>query len=150
MAIATPAGIFRLTGKADRIDRLACGGLAIIDYKTGRMPNETAVQAGLAPQLPLEAAIAEAGGFAAFAPAPVVTLEYWNLRGNGSDCQQSIKAVEELADRALDRLRGLIETFDDPKTPYLSRPRPHLAPPYSDYEHLARVKEWALGEEAGE
>ena len=150
MAIATPAGIFRLTGKADRIDRLVCGGLAIIDYKTGRMPNETAVQTGLAPQLPLEAAIAESGGFAAFGPAPVAALEYWHLRGDGSDCQQSIKAVEGLARRALDRLRGLIETFDDPKTPYLSRPRPHLAPPYSDYEHLARVKEWALGEEAGE
>ena len=58
--------------------------------------------------------------------------------------------MDGLADRAFEKLRELIETFDDPATPYLSRPRPHLAPPFSDYEHLARVKEWALGEEADE
>ena len=33
--------------------------------------------------------------------------------------------------------------FDDPATPYLSCPRPEAAPRFSDYGHLARVKEWA-------
>ena len=37
--------------------------------------------------------------------------------------------------------------FDFETTPYLSRPNPKRVPEYSDYEHLARVKEWSLAEE---
>jgi ATP-dependent helicase/nuclease subunit B len=45
----------------------------------------------------------------------------------------------------------LIETFDDPATAYESRPRANWAPRYSDYEHLARVKEWsAPGADGGD
>ncbi|MCH7592755.1 MAG: hypothetical protein IH989_08260 [Planctomycetes bacterium] len=36
-------------------------------------------------------------------------------------------------------------TYDDPATPYRARPRPAAAPRFSDYEHLARVKEWSAG-----
>jgi ATP-dependent helicase/nuclease subunit B len=49
----------------------------------------------------------------------------------------------DLAERARAGLAQLIETFDDPTTPYESRPRANWAPRYSDYEHLARVKEWS-------
>ena len=105
---------------------------------------------GLAPQLPLEAAIAEAGGFRGFEPAEVSALHYWRLRGDDQDCEQSIKGLNGLANAALDGLRRLIDTFDAPSTPYASLPRPHLAPRFSDVEHLARVKEWAAGEESGE
>ena len=35
-----------LHGKADRIDRFADGGLAIVDYKTGKAPSQKAVDAG--------------------------------------------------------------------------------------------------------
>ena len=38
-------------------------------------------------------------------------------------------------------LEALIARFDDPATPYRARPRPDKAPRYSDYEHLARVKQ---------
>ena len=48
-----------------------------------------------------------------------------------------------MARAAIDGLARLIETFDDPATPYESRPRANWAPRYSDYEHLARVKEWS-------
>ncbi|MDP7545654.1 MAG: double-strand break repair protein AddB, partial [Alphaproteobacteria bacterium] len=58
-----PEGDFTLTAKADRIDRLGDGGVNIIDYKTGVIPSETELKRGEAPQLPLEAAIAHAGGF---------------------------------------------------------------------------------------
>ena len=39
----------------------------------------------------------------------------------------------------------LVTSFDNPDTPYEARPRPDMAPRYSAYEHLARVKEWAAG-----
>ena len=103
-----------LTAKADRIDSLADDTLAIIDYKTGEPPKEKEVLDGLAPQLPLEAAIAEAGGFRGFQPAEVSALHYWRLRGDDQDGEQSIKEAERLADAALDGLRRLIDTFDDP------------------------------------
>ncbi len=75
-----PRGDFELHAKADRIERRA-DGLVIVDYKTGTVPREPAVARGLAPQLPLEAAIAESGGFAEVRPAPVIALEYWGLSG---------------------------------------------------------------------
>ncbi len=56
-----------------------------------------------------------------------------------------------LAERARAGLAQLVAAFDDPETPYESRPRAEWAPRYSDYEHLARVKEWsAPGADSGE
>jgi ATP-dependent helicase/nuclease subunit B len=56
----------------------------------------------------------------------------------------------ELAAQARAGLALLIETFDDPATAYESRPRANWAPRYSDYEHLARVKEWSAPGADGE
>ena len=50
-------------GRADRIDRLADGGLAIVDYKTGKAPAQKAVDEGFSLQLGLLGLIAPAGGF---------------------------------------------------------------------------------------
>ena len=36
-----------------------------------------------------------------------------------------------------------IRRYDDPRTPYLSQPRPSFAG-YGDYDHLARVQEWTV------
>ena len=52
-----------LHGKADRIDRLADGSLAIVDYKTGKAPAQKAVEAGFALQLGLLGLIARGWGF---------------------------------------------------------------------------------------
>ncbi len=46
--------------------------------------------------------------------------------------------------QALAGLRALIACFDDPATPYRAVPWPDHAPRYSDYTHLARVKEWSV------
>src|SRR6185312_2500347 len=62
LRIAARGGAFLLVGKADRIDRRRDGGLVIIDYKTGAVAKPAEVAGGFAPQLPLEAAIAAAGG----------------------------------------------------------------------------------------
>ena len=145
LVIDAPAGPFTLTAKADRIERRADGRLAIIDYKTGVVPSTAEVEAGLAPQLSLEAAIAAAGGFEGIAAAAVGELAYWRL--TGAEQAGEIKPVKAdamaLAVAAEAGLRALIAKFDDPATPYLARPDASRAPRFSDYEHLARVKEWS-------
>jgi ATP-dependent helicase/nuclease subunit B len=138
-----PGGRFELRAKADRIDLLHAGGIALIDYKTGAIPKKMALELGFAPQLPLEAAIAEAGGFGGVAAAPVVELGFWHL--SGGDPAGEICPIEDpgtRAEAARIGLARLVAAFDDPATPYLARPRPAWAPRYSDYAHLARIAEW--------
>jgi ATP-dependent helicase/nuclease subunit B len=140
-----PAGPFLLTATADRIDRLP-DGLAIIDYKTGRVPSQLEIAAGYAPQLPLEAAIAMQGGFGAPAAAPAALL-FWQVTG-GREPGRVITAGEDplqLAIAAKAGLARLIAAFDRAETPYPARPRPEFAPAFSDYLHLARVAEWSSG-----
>ncbi len=153
-----PAGPFVLTAKADRIDTLSDGTLAVIDYKTGAPPSKREVAAGFAPQLPLEATIAQAGGFAGVPRATVSALDYWRLRGgdpagewvSAARTGKDGKDVPTLIAEALTGLAALIAAFDREDTPYEARPRPDAAPRFSDYEHLARVKEWSTsGEEDG-
>ena len=149
LEIAAPGGPFTLTATADRIDRLAGGALAIIDYKTGSPPAKKEVELGFAPQLPLEAAIARAGGFAGLPAESVARLEYWRVSGGeppGERKPLKLDAEAE-AEAALDGLRALIAQYDDPKTPYPARPRSEWARRFSDYRHLARVKEWGAGGE---
>ena len=65
-------------GRADRIDRLPDGGLAIIDYKTGQPPSHKAVNEGFALQLGLLGLIGRAGGFEGVSGDPE-PFEYWSL-----------------------------------------------------------------------
>ncbi len=148
LTIAAPAGPFTLTAKADRIDRMADGSLAVIDYKTGAPPKTKEIVAGYAPQLPLEAAIAGRGGFRGLAAAPVGELAYWRLGGGepGGEVIRVGADPAELAAAALAGLERLVAAFDDAATPYRARPRPSAAPRFSDYEHLARVREWSAGD----
>jgi len=152
LTVDGPAGPFELIAVADRIDRLTAGGLRIIDYKTGAVPSKLEVAAGYAPQLPLEAAIASTGGFEGVEVQPVVALDYWRLRG-GVPAGEIAPAGGDAAALAADALKGLtalVSVFDREETAYEARPRPAQAPRYSDYEHLARIKEWSVVEEGGE
>ncbi len=86
---------------------------------------------------------------AARLPAPVEQLEYWRVSGGeppGARKPLKIDAEAE-AEVALDGLRELIARYDDPETPYPARPRPEWARRFSDYRHLARIKEWGAGGE---
>jgi len=137
---------FTLTALADRIDRTKAGGIVIIDYKTGLLPKNDHVELGLSPQLPLEALIAEQGCFEGVDKGEVARLEYWQL--SGGDPPGMIRPLgngdlRALIAEARDGLRRLIREFADPSTPYRSRPDPLYGPRYSDYDHLARVKEWS-------
>ncbi len=136
---------FRLTAKADRIDRDAGGRYRIYDYKSGSPPSEKEVRS-FAVQLPLEAAIAEAGGFKGLDPAPVAHLE---LIGLGSDAKVvPVDPHHEDIVQAWERLAALIADYARPGQGYIARSRPRLVKFASDYDHLARRGEWGDADEA--
>ena len=76
-----PSGKVVLKARADRVDRLGDGTLAVLDYKTGTLPKPADLMDGSAPQLPLEAAMARRGAFEDVPAAPVRILTYWKLSG---------------------------------------------------------------------
>ncbi len=152
LVFEAPGGAFLLTAKADRIDRLREGGLVILDYKTGALPKSKDVEAGLSPQLPLEAVLAAAGGFEGLAKEAVAELLYLRLSGGTPPGEEKTvqKNPEKLMLEAREGLARLIAAFDDPATPYLSEPRPTVLPAYRAYDHLARVQEWTNPREGGD
>ncbi|NKB18925.1 MAG: double-strand break repair protein AddB [Alphaproteobacteria bacterium] len=152
LKIGTGDQEFTLIAKADRVDELHDGTISIIDYKTGGPPSGTDISLGFAPQLPLEAAIAQAGGFAGTVAAQVSLLEFWRLSGGdpAGERKPAGKDIDALAQAALLGLTELVTRYDDPDTPYLSQPDPSHAPSWSDYTHLARVLEWSSIEGGGE
>jgi len=147
---ATLPNGFVLHAKADRIDyRDNDKSLAVIDYKTGHVPTDKERQQNIAVQLPLEAFIAAEGGFAAKGvPAlPPSELEFWKVSGANppglrSPAGKDVSAML-MMNEAVAALAELVEHYRNPETAYTSLPDPDLAPRYNDYEHLARVKEWA-------
>ena len=149
LTLQGPAGSFKLTGKADRIDRSTDGRITIIDYKTGTPPSNEEVIAGFSPQLPLEAAMIAADGFPEVPKGTLEALSFWHLHGRGEGGKEFIVDgdAEAMAAEARKGLSELIAKFDDPNTAYEARPNPAYAPAFSDYGHLARVKEWAAGED---
>ncbi len=151
-----PAGDFTLSGRADRIERMVDGAIAILDYKTGAPPSQKAVEDGLAPQLPLEAAMVAQGAFGPDLVGPAVDLTYWQISGGAiaGRVRQLFRGdgqkVSEAAAHAAAKLRELVAAFDEPGRAYLSQPHPGAAPRFTDYAHLSRVLEWAAIEEDDE
>lgn len=140
LPIETPRG-FTVTAIADRVDETVEGKVNIIDYKTGRARTEKEVRSWKAPQLPIEGLIAAKGGFGNLPAREVDKLIYWQL------AKQQIEIsgdINELLERSYQNLTELVNLFEFETTPYLSRPNPKTAPDYSDYEHLARVREWSI------
>ncbi len=136
--------VFTLTAIADRIDRDGEDQLQIIDYKTGSVPLQKAVGLGFSPQLTLEALIAFTGGFDGIDAGDVGSLQYWKLSGGrpAADVTEVRGDIKQLVGEAREGIEKLMKAFNDPKTPYLSNPRPEWAPRYQNYEHLSRSGEW--------
>jgi ATP-dependent helicase/nuclease subunit B len=137
-------GGLNLTGRADRIDRMPDGSLAIIDYKTGGTPTQKEIDSGYEPQLPLLALMAAQGGFETLDASSVAALAYWKLNGGKTVAKtQSVKGdIGALQEKALAGLENLIEAFANADTPYQAVPKPGQRPHYDDYAHLARLAEW--------
>lgn len=143
LVLPGPKGPFTVTARADRIDRLRAGGVAILDYKTGTLPSKAEITSGIAVQLPLEGAIARAGGFPGIAGDPAA-LEYWRV--NGGDPAGKRQPIGNgdpaaLIDEAVAKITELVARFDDSATPYVPVPVERWAPRYSNYRHLERREE---------
>lgn len=149
----TLAGQVTLGAKADRVEGLRDGAIAIIDFKTGQPKGPKQVETGLEPQLPLEAAIATRVGFGAIAPGPVRELIYYRMSASTASTArengQPLKLKAPPSDVAEDILTGLIRLINqyaEESTPYLSKPRAEFAWSPSDYDRLARRAEWTTDE----
>ena len=153
IAIPAPFGPFILSARADRIDIAEAGTATLIDYKTGLAPSEKQMASGLSPQLPLEAAIAVAGGFEDAGAVNAGRLVFIRLTGGeppGEVKEPSKHGAMELADDALEGLTRRIEAFDDEEVPYLPRVAPEFERTSRDFDHLGRYLEWAKSAPEGE
>jgi ATP-dependent helicase/nuclease subunit B len=141
-------------GIADRIDRLADGGLAVVDYKTGRAPSPKAVREGFAMQLGLLGLIADGGGF------PGVTgvasaFEYWSLARDKGKLGYVASPVggrtgldpEEFSSRAASNFISAARKWLLGDEPFTAKLHPEHAP-YGEYDQLMRLDEW-YGRERG-
>jgi ATP-dependent helicase/nuclease subunit B len=150
---------FTLSARADRLDVLSDGTLAIIDYKTGTPPSPKEVRT-LSPQLPLEALIARAGGFQDIAAIEPSRLIYYRLSGRGPGGEFHDRTGEPARGKSVgvslpdmlasteQRLNALVAQFAAPDAEYLSRKIPKRGRVFvGDYDHLARVAEWTTTEE---
>lgn len=140
----------KLRGRADRIDVMEDGTITIIDYKTGQMPGKREVEIGLAPQLPLEAAMALRGGFGPDLKRETSSLMFLRLTGGAKAGEKRDIPLDGLVDNTWASLIKLLTQYEDVATPYLSHPRPQFLGRFSEFDHLARVKEWSTSGEGGE
>jgi ATP-dependent helicase/nuclease subunit B len=145
---------FTLVGKADRIDIRRDGTLEIIDFKTGGVPSPGDMRAFDAPQLLLEAAMANAGVFAEIGPRETAELTYIKI-GLGPAAFQVTPfrlpkgmALMDAVDEIVRRMQRHVDTFLLHDLPMTARVRPRVETGRKsypgDYDHLARTDEWTL------
>jgi ATP-dependent helicase/nuclease subunit B len=142
------AGV-KLGGKADRIDRLADGGLAIVDYKTGAPPSGKAVRDGYSLQLGLLGLIADRGGFSGIEGA-AACFEYWSLARDRSGALGYVKSpvggrtgldADDFTSLAERNFIGAAAKWLTGEEPFTAMLHPEYAP-YGDYDQLMRLDEW--------
>jgi ATP-dependent helicase/nuclease subunit B len=145
----------RIHGKADRIDALPGGRLAIVDYKTGDPPERRAVAAGFAMQLGTLALMAQANAFDGLTGEPSL-FEYWSLGKSKTsatgfgyiESATKVSSQQKVGLSAADFLpearRFLHDALDRwilGEEPFTARLNPD-APGYATYDHLMRLDEW--------
>lgn len=148
----------QIFGKADRIDRLPDGTLAIVDYKTGKPPSPKQVEQGYALQLGTLGLMARDGGFKGLPAGEATVFQYWSLgKDDGSDTgfgyikspvkvgkmttglppEDFLPTAKQFLDEALDQwILG--------NHPFTARLNPD-ASGYDTYDQLMRLDEWFSG-----
>ncbi len=144
----------RVTGKADRIDRLLDNSLAIIDFKTGAPPSAKSVQEGYDVQLGLLGMLAADGGFESIKGIPT-RFEYWSF-GRNDKSQTGFgyskePVLEGRKNSGIPRdqylsvtrryVREAISDYIIGSQPFTARIKPDLKV-YTDYDQLMRLDEW--------
>ena len=151
----------KVEGRADRIDRLADGSLAIVDYKTGAPPPKKQVLAGYALQLGLLGLIAGQGRFSNEKTGQVVTgtatrFDYWSLgkakkeEGFGykeTPIKEGSAKTGLLPDEYLpfhaEKLGKAIALYIKGSKPFTARENPDYTG-YNEYDQLMRLEEWLV------
>lgn len=145
--------VFTLRARADRIEQHRDGSFTIIDFKTGQPPGLREVYAGFAPQLTLEAIILMQGGFGDIPPArETPDLLYVHTTGGPEPLKPrgiepnrgENRSTAEIVEEHRRRFTSMIARYASGEAAFISRPFPKYARRFSDYDHLARVREWSL------
>lgn len=141
-----------LTGRFDRVDRDAQGGLIVIDYKTGMPPSPLAIRAGFSFQLGLIGLMVERGGFAGIG-GDVTGFEYWSMAKQGSSGQfgyidspvdpakRDPIAAEDFVPTAAAGFADAVREWLTGDAPFTAKLHPEYAR-YADYDQLMRRDEW--------
>jgi ATP-dependent helicase/nuclease subunit B len=139
-----------LSGKADRIDALPDGKLAIVDYKTGEPPSDLQVKTGYALQLGLLGLIADYGAFDGVT-GQATAFEYWSQArgkdrqygkilsptvGKGSNKSDSESFTADM----FHHFENAVDLWLLGDAPFTAKLHPDLA--YSEFDQLMRYDEW--------
>jgi ATP-dependent helicase/nuclease subunit B len=132
--VALPHGILTLKGRIDRLEQ-GEGGLAIGDYKTGKVPSPTEILQGKALQLL---------AYALLFDTPASALEYWELPA--ARREGKVRGIEpETIPELLDKTQALLGQLMDPETALRARPVPDAQKDRypTTYDGVSRYDEWA-------
>ncbi len=134
---------WEIRGRADRVEELVDGRVAVIDYKTGKAPVISHIQQGEALQLLIEAWLLMKGRGDAVAPTDKGTLEYWEMNGKEDAAKQTIVPYDPANLQQVEQwLTELADYFDQSASPYRASPTRVARANQHDYTHLERVREW--------
>jgi ATP-dependent helicase/nuclease subunit B len=142
-----------VTGRIDRLDRAADGRLAVVDYKSGAAPGAVDVAERRANQLAMGLAMAMAGACSADGvPVPggdAGEIAYWKLTGSAGTPGKIERRLQKLdgdalashVDAVLADANALTGEYLLGQRPFAALARPQFS--YGDFDHLARLAEWA-------
>ncbi|WP_346773758.1 PD-(D/E)XK nuclease family protein [Altererythrobacter sp. BO-6] len=143
----------KVYGRADRIDRMPDGTLAIVDYKTNDPPSAKKVEKGFALQMGTMGLIARDGKFGDIS-GETTKYEYWSLakadgdfgyiatpwkdggKRTGIDPEDFLPEHERFLQKAIGK-------FIKGTDPFTAKLNPAY-PGYTDYDQLMRLDEWQI------
>jgi ATP-dependent helicase/nuclease subunit B len=140
-----------LSGRYDRVDRLADGTLGIVDYKTGKPPSTRAVREGFSLQLGMLGWMAEHKAFDGL-DGTAGAFEYWSLGRSKDgfgyvaspvdpDGKKDRIVTADFTGIARDRFVEAAGKWLTGDAPFTAKLVPEYAP-YAEYDQLMRRDEW--------